>query len=44
MFTTRRVVVVDGDREAAEMLHTFFRLMELECSLIPRNDVVAHDS
>ena len=41
MFTTRRVVVVDGDRRAAEMLHTFFRLMELECSLVPPgSDVV----
>ncbi|HEX8619153.1 MAG TPA: response regulator [Thermoanaerobaculia bacterium] len=35
MFTTRRVAVVEGDRRAAEMLHTFFRLMELDCSLIP---------
>ena len=26
--------MVEGDREAAEMLHTFFRLMELDCSLI----------
>jgi CheY-like chemotaxis protein len=34
MFTTRRVAVVEGSREAAEMLHMFFRLMELECSLI----------
>ncbi|HEX8170612.1 MAG TPA: response regulator [Thermoanaerobaculia bacterium] len=34
-------MVVDGDRRAAEMLHTFFRLMELECSLVePRNDAV----
>ena len=42
IFTTRRVVVVDGDRRAAEMLHTFFRLMELDCSLIaPESDVVA---
>jgi DNA-binding response OmpR family regulator len=41
MFTTRRVVVVDGDRPAAEMLHTFFRLMELECCLVsPTGDVV----
>lgn len=41
LFTTRRVVVVDGDRQAAEMLHTFFRLMELDCSLVPPgNDVV----
>ena len=43
MFTTRRVIVVDGDRQAAEMLHTFLRLMELECSLISpeSRDVVA---
>jgi CheY-like chemotaxis protein len=34
MFTTRRVAVVEGSREAAEMLHMFFRLMELECCLI----------
>lgn len=40
-FKTRRVAVVDGDREAAEMLHMFFRLMELECSLIsPASDVL----
>jgi len=42
MFTTRRVVVVEADREAAEMLHTFFRLMELECSLVrPALDTAA---
>lgn len=42
MFSTRRVVVVDGDRKAAEMLHTFLRLMELECFLIaPESDVIA---
>jgi len=37
------VIVVDGDRQAAEMLHTFLRLMELDCSLIPpeSDDVVA---
>ena len=41
-FKTRRVAVIDGDRRAAEMLHMFFRLMELECSLIsPSSDVVA---
>jgi len=34
MFTTRRVAVVVNDRAAAEMLHMFFRLMELECELI----------
>jgi len=26
--------VVEGDRSAGEMLHTFFRLMELDCSLV----------
>lgn len=42
IFTTRRVAVVDGDRQAAEMLHTFFRLMELDCSLLgPESDVPA---
>jgi CheY-like chemotaxis protein len=35
IFTTRRVAVVEGNRRAAEMLHTFFRLMELDCSLVP---------
>jgi CheY-like chemotaxis protein len=34
LFTTRRVALVEGDREAAEMLHTFFHVMELECSVI----------
>lgn len=34
LFTTRHLVVVEGDRAAAEMLHMFFRLMELECSLV----------
>jgi CheY-like chemotaxis protein len=34
LFTTRHLAVVEGDRAAAEMLHMFFRLMELECSLI----------
>ncbi|HVG24552.1 MAG TPA: response regulator [Thermoanaerobaculia bacterium] len=28
------MALVEGDRDSAEMLHTFFRLMELECSLI----------
>jgi DNA-binding NtrC family response regulator len=42
VFTTRRIAIVDGDRPAAEMLHTFFRLMELEPSLIaPGDDVLA---
>ena len=41
MFSTRRVALVEGDRRAAEMLHMFFRLMELECSIIrPDADVV----
>ena len=41
MFTTRCVAVVEANRCAAEMLHTFFRLMELECSLIrPDADAV----
>ena len=34
LFTTRRVAVVEGDRESGEMLHTFFRLMELDCTLV----------
>lgn len=34
MFSTRRVALLVGDRDSAEMLHMFFRLMELECSLI----------
>lgn len=34
LFSTRHVAVVVGDRAAAEMLHMFFRLMELECSLV----------
>jgi len=41
-FKTRRVAIIDGDRQAAEMLHMFFRLMELECSLIsPSSDIIA---
>lgn len=41
LFTTRHVAVVEGDRAAAEMLHMFLRLMELECSLVsPTADVV----
>ena len=34
MFTIHRIAVVEGNRAAGEMLHTFFRLMELECSLV----------
>jgi DNA-binding NtrC family response regulator len=42
MFSTRRVAVVEEDREAAEILHMFFRLMEVECSVVrPDSDVVA---
>ena len=41
MFSTRRVALVEGDREAAGMLHMFFRLMELECCIVsPDADVV----
>ena len=41
MFSTRRVALVEGDHEAAVMLHTFFRLMELECTIVqPDGDVV----
>ena len=34
MFSTRRVALLIGDRASGEMLHMFFRMMELECSLI----------
>ena len=34
IFSTRRIALVEGDRTAAEMLHTFFRLMDLEPSLV----------
>ena len=41
MFSTRRVALVEGDRRAAEMLHMFFRLMELESTIIrPDADVI----
>ena len=41
MFSTRRVALVEGDRRAAEMLHMFFRLMELECAVVrPDGDAV----
>jgi DNA-binding response OmpR family regulator len=39
MFTTRRVALVEGNRKAAEMLHTFFRLMELDCALVPADSL-----
>lgn len=34
LFPNVRIAIVDGDRTAAEMLHTFFRLMDLESSLV----------
>ena len=34
MFSTRRVALVEGDCRAAEMLHMFFCLMELECAIV----------
>ena len=34
-FSIGRVAVVEGDRTAAEMLHMFFRLMDIEPVLIP---------
>jgi CheY-like chemotaxis protein len=37
-FTTR-LAVVEGDRHTAEMLHTFFRLMEFDIALVdPGNE------
>lgn len=42
LFTTLRIAIVEGDRPAAEMLHTFFRVMGLEPTLIdPENAPVA---
>lgn len=34
LFTTRRVAIIEGDAEAAEMLHTFFRLMDLDAPVV----------
>ena len=34
LYSTRRIVVVEGDPVAAEMLHTFFRVLDLEASLV----------
>jgi CheY-like chemotaxis protein len=34
-FSIGRVAVVEGDRTAAEMLHMFFRLMDIESVVIP---------
>ncbi|HKO56526.1 MAG TPA: response regulator [Thermoanaerobaculia bacterium] len=34
-FTIGRVAVVEQDRSAAEMLHTFLRLMDIESVVIP---------
>ena len=40
LFTTR-IAVVESDRATAEMLHTFFRLMEFEIALVePDSDAV----
>lgn len=37
------MALVEGDRRAAEMLHTFFRLMELECSIVgPDRDAISN--
>jgi DNA-binding response OmpR family regulator len=34
LFSTRRIAILEGDRSAAEILHTFFHLMELEAFLV----------
>ena len=39
LFTTR-IVVVEGDPSTAEMLHTFFRLMEFEIALVEPDSAV----
>ena len=39
LFTTR-IVVVESDRATAEMLHTFFRLMEFEITLADPDSAV----
>ena len=38
LLTTRRIAIVEGDRDSAEMLHTFFRLMELEAYLVEADE------
>ena len=38
LYSTRRVAIAEGDPAAAEMLHTFFRLMELDASLVDPSD------
>jgi len=35
---TNRIAIMESDRSTAEMLHTFFRLMELEPVLIPADE------
>ena len=35
---TNRIAIVESDRSIAEMLHTFFRLMELEPALVPADE------
>ncbi|HEV7590476.1 MAG TPA: response regulator [Longimicrobium sp.] len=39
MFTSRRIAIIEGDHDSAEMLHTFFRLMELEAYLVKGDEV-----
>lgn len=38
LFSTRRIAILEGDPRAAEILHTFFRLMELEAFLVPPDE------
>lgn len=38
LFSTRRIAILEGDRAAAEILHTFFRLMELEAFVVPPDE------
>jgi ActR/RegA family two-component response regulator len=39
--TTGRVVIIDGDATNAEMLHTFFRLMELDPVIVEPDERAA---
>ncbi|HYM61780.1 MAG TPA: response regulator [Thermoanaerobaculia bacterium] len=38
---THRVAIVDGDRAGGEMLHTFFRLIEMDSSLVEPDSAAA---
>lgn len=38
LFTSRRLAIIEGDHDSAEMLHTFFRLMEVEASLVKADE------